>query len=100
MSGVTAAIIGSTVVGAGASMMAGRAQSKATKKAALTNKAATDEANRLNYERFLESRGAYGTAVLPMYMREGEYSSQDIMAMDDGQLLKLALQQRVREEKI
>jgi hypothetical protein len=90
MSGVTAAIVGSAVVGAGASAMAGRAQSKATKKAALTNKAAMDEANRLNYERFLESRGAYGTAVLPMYMREGEYSSQDIMAMDDGQLLKLA----------
>jgi hypothetical protein len=90
MSGVTAAIIGSTVVGAGASMMAGRAQSKAVKGAAKSNKAAMDEANRLNYERFLESRGAYGTAVLPMYMREGEYSSQDLMAMDDGQLLKLA----------
>jgi len=90
MSGVAAAIIGSAVVGAGASAMAGRAQSKATKKAAETNKAAMDEANRLNYERFLESRGAYGTAVLPMYMREGEYSSQDIMAMGDKELVALA----------
>ena len=90
MSAVAAAIVGSAVVGAVASSKAASKQSKATKYAANQNKAAQDEANRLDYEKFLESRGAYGTAVLPMYMREGEYSAQDLMAMDDKELVALA----------
>jgi hypothetical protein len=49
-----------------------------------------DEKNRLDYERFLESRGAYGSAILPLYFREGAYSHQDLRGMSDTQLINLA----------
>jgi len=90
MSGVASAIIGSSVIGAGASILGGRSQAKANRRAQDKNRAAQDEANRLNYRRFLESRGVDGSAVLPLYFREGEYSANAIREMSDNQLLNLA----------
>jgi len=90
MSGVAGAIVGSAVIGAAGSAYAGSQQSKAAKNAQRQNKAAMDEKNRLDYERFLESRGAYGSAILPLYFREGAYSHQDLRGMSDTQLINLA----------
>ena len=90
MSGVAGAIVGSAVIGAGASAYAGSQQSKAARDAQNKNKAALDEKNRLDYERFLESRWAYGSAILPLYFREGAYSHQDLRGMSDSQLINLA----------
>lgn len=90
MSGVAGAIIGSSVIGAGASIMGGRSQAKVNRRAQDMNRAAQEEANRLNYRKFLESRGEDGSAILPLYFREGEYSANAIREMSDSELISLA----------
>lgn len=90
MSGVAGAIVGSSVIGAGASIMGGRSQAKANRRAQDKNRAAQEEANRLNYRRFLESRGVDGSAILPLYFREGEIAANTIREMSDSELISLA----------
>ncbi|MAT11003.1 MAG: hypothetical protein CMM02_18385 [Rhodopirellula sp.] len=90
MSGVAGAIVGSTVIGAGASMYAGSQQAKANRKNMKNNLARADAADALNYQRWLESRGSTGSAILPLYFREGEYSVDDINNMSDRELIRVA----------
>lgn len=99
MSGVASAIIGSSVIGAGASILGGRSQARANRRAQDMNRAAQDEANRLNYRRFLESRGVDGSAILPLYFREGEVSANTIREMSDEELGKLATENGISFSK-
>jgi len=90
MSGVTAAIVGSTVIGTTASVLGARSQAKANRKMNKDNLARADAADLLNYERWRESRGSTGSALLPLYFREGEYSVNDINNMNDAELIRVA----------
>jgi hypothetical protein len=71
---------GSAVLGAGASIYGAKKSAKAQAEAATTNKAAVDETNRLNYQRWLESQGvgANGQPIntwLPRYAGVRRYAS-------------------------
>ena len=63
---VTAAVIaGAAVAGAGV------LQAQKEKKTAASNRKAIQDANELAYQQFLESRGAGGSAILPLYAPPG-----------------------------
>lgn len=58
------------VVAAGAAAYAANEQSNAAAGANATNKKNMEDTNRLNYKMFLQSRGAGGSAILPLYFKK------------------------------
>lgn len=69
--GATGAIIGAAAIGAGAGIYGAMSASDAANAAAATNAKNVANTNALNYQMFLQSRGAQGNALLPMYAPQG-----------------------------
>jgi hypothetical protein len=104
MSGVTGAIIGGSVIAAGAGIAGGAMQSSAARKANRTNQAIADEQNRLNYEMFLQSRGSEGSSILPFYFaQEGQTPYEQTLAenaMAAASMLPSAAQQQAQARSL
>lgn len=65
--GIAAAVIGAAAIGAGATAYAAKSSADSAAAANAANQAIAQSDRALQYQQFLQSRGAQGSALLPMY---------------------------------
>lgn len=80
--GLIGAAAGTSLIGAGMSYMGAQAQADATKEASKSAAAAQADANAKNYQMFKEGRGSEGSAVLPLYLKQGDKMFEQQMGED------------------